>query len=991
MVLNPQDLTTVQEPPAATLTGQELVRIVQGGFSAKTTIGAFAGVGGGYTFSTRAAAVAASIDPTLSFVSTEGYTTVGDGGGATYVRTGGSTTGGFRSADGQWWKYVVQGPTIDVRQFGADPFAGVDSTTAFNNALAIAAQNTYAIGDPNFTSNGPEVLANGKFGLTGGLIANPSQPVVLKVYGALQLFTSSLLLQGNLEIIGLGGGLTGPIQVGDVAFIDGSNLPSGVPAITLFGPGTYLANLNVSSNNVDPGMFFNGLPTISSTTRLDNVCVESFGGSSPPVLIQNYFWIWCNHCRFSTTTATNSVHITNVSSALTGLTWAGGTATATTSASIGLPVGTTFAVTIDGCTPSGYNNTSGVTATVTGGNTFTYPIVVNPGLISILGNITSTSSSGLIYFDDYVLSGGGITVDAPHGATAGNCFFRNGTIENGNSGAYAFTLDGSVTPLIDVTIDGFAIADSPFISGFLKTLGEVRNLHLLGQNDLKYAVNVSTGSVQGLQVDGGPSGGASVGSLATGWLAPQSITGHIGDFLLGSLLNIGDLQSPAVMPVLPQLISQDASLWDAIAVGAGSSVTIAYGVTAPDGTPTAATITSAGGTAHLTFQNMTITPTVNDTVILGGYVKNPNPGTQVFDAYSLSADWNPANGITFDSTRGENNILTAGAGNIFGPWHENNTIGAWTTGAWIPVSAIAKITAASSVPGSSNLRFKAQVTSPAAPISVWRPWIYYIPAAAGLSADEIFRFFQTLRRGVVNLDGSNSPVVIAQAGDVALHDHQKLLLGGGARLDSRPALPNKYVYLAGDRTVDKSGGTDGWLCVTAGGAFSTTRNASVATAYATGVWALWSTGTTVSECTQSGTNSGGALAAPTSVGQVVTDGTVKWTCRSLTAAAFVNAAYHSASLPVVVTTNYTVQYSDYQIIANNTGGGLTLTLPASPVPGRELRVKSYTTNAVSSASSNVVPIAGGTAGSSIIMSATTAGHWSVIAYNGTNWEIMLAI
>ena len=82
-----------------------------------------------------------------------------------------------------------------------------------------------------------------------------------------------------------------------------------------------------------------------------------------------------------------------------------------------------------------------------------------------------------------------------------------------------------------------------------------------------------------------------------------------------------------------------------------------------------------------------------------------------------------------------------------------------------------------------------------------------------------------------------------------------------------------------------AGGFLGWACTTSGGAKSTTRTNT--TAYSQGVWALWTTGTTVWECTTAGTSAGSAPSiVGLVVGDTVVDGTVTWTMRSLTTAVF---------------------------------------------------------------------------------------------------------
>jgi hypothetical protein len=85
-------------------------------------------------------------------------------------------------------------------------------------------------------------------------------------------------------------------------------------------------------------------------------------------------------------------------------------------------------------------------------------------------------------------------------------------------------------------------------------------------------------------------------------------------------------------------------------------------------------------------------------------------------------------------------------------------------------------------------------------------------------------------------------------------------------------------------------------------------------------------------------------------------------------------------------TTYTVATTDYALIFTN-AGTCTVTLPAAAsFSGRHLRVKTTGGGSVISASSNVVPRAGGAAGTAIL--AATAGSWAELISDGTNWIIM---
>jgi hypothetical protein len=98
----------------------------------------------------------------------------------------------------------------------------------------------------------------------------------------------------------------------------------------------------------------------------------------------------------------------------------------------------------------------------------------------------------------------------------------------------------------------------------------------------------------------------------------------------------------------------------------------------------------------------------------------------------------------------------------------------------------------------------------------------------------------------------------------------------------------------------------------------------------------------------------------------------------------VTSAWFGATTPVVVATGtYTVLATDNDIIFN---AACTVTLPAAgSFPGRWLNVKT-TGNTVTSASSNVVPLAGGAAGTAILDS--VAGRWARLVSDGANWQTM---
>lgn len=97
-------------------------------------------------------------------------------------------------------------------------------------------------------------------------------------------------------------------------------------------------------------------------------------------------------------------------------------------------------------------------------------------------------------------------------------------------------------------------------------------------------------------------------------------------------------------------------------------------------------------------------------------------------------------------------------------------------------------------------------------------------------------------------------------------------------------------------------------------------------------------------------------------------------------------AVAAVTTPITAST-YTVPVTDTFIIFNS-ASAISVTLPtASSFTGRVLNLKTISTGAVTSASSNVVPLATTTAASTLF-SANSAGKWTTLVSNGTNWVIM---
>jgi hypothetical protein len=101
--------------------------------------------------------------------------------------------------------------------------------------------------------------------------------------------------------------------------------------------------------------------------------------------------------------------------------------------------------------------------------------------------------------------------------------------------------------------------------------------------------------------------------------------------------------------------------------------------------------------------------------------------------------------------------------------------------------------------------------------------------------------------------------------------------------------------------------------------------------------------------------------------------------------AAINAAIAALlSAPVTKTADFTVAAGETWLINNKSGSTCTVTLPTpSTSTGRVLNFQNYQAQTLVSASSNVVPLAGGSAGTAILQAVTGAN--ATLVSDGTSW------
>ena len=151
--------------------------------------------------------------------------------------------------------------------------------------------------------------------------------------------------------------------------------------------------------------------------------------------------------------------------------------------------------------------------------------------------------------------------------------------------------------------------------------------------------------------------------------------------------------------------------------------------------------------------------------------------------------------------------------------------------------------------------------------------------------------------------------------------------------------------------------------------------------------ATGSGGTVTSVSVVSANGFAGTVATPTSTPAITLTTSVTGVLKgngTAISAAVVNTDYLAPSAPVTKTANFTVADTDVWLINNKTGSTCTATLPAaSSWSGRVLRFLNYQAQTVVSASSNVVPLTGGSAATSILLAST--GDSATLVSDGTNW------
>lgn len=178
------------------------------------------------------------------------------------------------------------------------------------------------------------------------------------------------------------------------------------------------------------------------SNQIVNVAVSQQVAPAPSTLQRTGAFI----SQGGTTLAANSTALITQMSDLTAIlagskvvssmVWSAGVVSVTLATPHGIPVGDTVLAVIAGVTPAGYNGTFAVT--YTGANTFTYPLVTNPGLTTTQGTFTLEDVQELVAMGTtFFAQGNGVAVyvlelgtgTPAQGVTALTAYIANPTIQ----------------------------------------------------------------------------------------------------------------------------------------------------------------------------------------------------------------------------------------------------------------------------------------------------------------------------------------------------------------------------------------------------------------------------------------------------------------------------------------------------------------------------------------------------------------------------------
>lgn len=242
---------------------------------------------------------------------------------------------------------------------------------------------------------------------------------------------------------------------------------------------------------------------------------------------------------------------------------------------------------------------------------------------------------------------------------------------------------------------------------------------------------------------------------------------------------------------------------------------------------------------------------------------------------------------------------------------------------------------------------------------------------------------------------ANTTTTLAKLPDVATGN---ALISGGVGAAPTWGKIGLTTHVSGTLPI-ANGGTNGTATPTAGavpygtgtayGFTAAGTTGQVLTSAGAGIptWTTPTTGTVTTVSVVSANGFTGTVANPTTTPAITLTTSITGVLKgngTAISAATAGTDYLVPSAPVTYTANFSVAVTDVWIINNKSGSSCTATLPAAAsYTGRILRFQNYQAQTLISASSNVVPLVGGAAGTAIL--AGVAGETCTLVSDGSNW------
>ena len=246
-------------------------------------------------------------------------------------------------------------------------------------------------------------------------------------------------------------------------------------------------------------------------------------------------------------------------------------------------------------------------------------------------------------------------------------------------------------------------------------------------------------------------------------------------------------------------------------------------------------------------------------------------------------------------------------------------------------------------------------------------------AGAGISVSSATGNVTVANTGVLSFSGGTTGLTPATATTGAITLAGTLAIANGGTNGSATPTAGAVSYGTGMAYGFTAAGTAGQVLTSAGAGVPT--------------WTTPTTGTVTSVSVVSANGFAGTVATATTTPAITLTTSVTGVLKgngTAISAAVVNTDYFAPSAPVTKTADFTVAATEVWLINNKSGSTCTVTLPtASSWTGRVLRFQNYQVRAVVSASSNVVPLTGGAAGTSILLA--SSGDSATLVSDGSNW------